>query len=74
MDFKSNPNKPIPGKSEGTYVDEVSRLTEKLKGPIQFARVKQFQSGDVKKLDAERSLMFSEWGMSLRTLYFRIMF
>ena len=62
MDFKKSLDKPIPGISEGSYVGEVSRLTEKLKGPIQLARVEKYQSGDLKALDAERSLMFSEWG------------
>jgi hypothetical protein len=55
MDFKKSPDKPIPGISEGSYVGEVSRLTEKLKGPIQVARVEKFQSGDLKALDVERS-------------------
>ena len=48
MEFKRNPDKSIPGILNGTYVGEVLRLTEKLKGPIQVARVKQFQPGDVK--------------------------
>ena len=58
MDFKKSLDKPIPGISEGSYVGEVSRLTEKLKGPIQLARVEKYKSGDLKALDAQRSNVF----------------
>ena len=74
MDIKRSPDKPIPRISDGTYVGEVSRLTENLNGSITLARIKKFQSGNVKTLDPERSLMFSEWGMCLRSLLFRIEF
>jgi len=44
MDIIRSPDKPIPRISDGTYVGEVSRLTETLKGPITLARIKKFQS------------------------------
>ena len=74
MYLKRSPDKPIPRISDGTYVGEVSRLTETLKGSMTLARINKFQSENVKKLDPERSLMFSEWGMCLRSLLFRIEF
>ena len=65
MGFKKSSLKSIPGTSDGTYVGEVSRLTEMLRGPVQLARIERFRSGDIKELDPQRSLIFSQWGISL---------